>query len=103
VSGTGEVYVDTGSYFHGNFFLQGLSDGTVGSTNPGWTTFNICQEQNESTLNPNPDTCTLSGTTIIPKTDRAHLIDSGDGNIYYMTGVLWSQGAGWMYPTWVMS
>lgn len=90
VSGTGEVYIDTDNYFHGNFFFQGLSDGTQSPTNPGWTTFNICQEQ-ESGATPNPATCTLSGTTTIAREVRAHLVQSGSSDIYYMTGVLWSQ------------
>lgn len=59
ISGTGEVYVDTGDYFHGNFFLHELGDGTSNVGNPGWTTFNICQEQ-ESGATPNPSVCTIS-------------------------------------------
>ena len=59
ISGTGEVYMGTDNYFHGNFLLRELSNGATDGTNTQWTTFNICQEQ-QSGVTPNPTTCTLS-------------------------------------------
>ncbi len=90
VSGTGEVYIDPGKFFHGNFLLRELSNAANDGTNTQWTTFNICNEQQDGTT-PNPTTCTLSGGATISTGVIVHLVDSGDGNIFYMTGLIWSQ------------